>query len=103
MEHTIATCGRRLSRPLGANLCLTRQERRLKLELQRICASRAISLLTYQYCCVIVIRNITDRSCEMVFNPWRITRAMFLEEDEVASLLARLAGSVAEAEPGDPG
>ncbi len=39
----------------------------------------------------------------MVFNPWRITRAMFLEEHEVDSLLARLAGRAAEAEPDDPG
>ena len=38
-----------------------------------------------------------------MFNPWRITRAMFLEEDEVESLLARLAGRAAEAESGDPG
>ena len=39
----------------------------------------------------------------MVFNPWRITRAMFLEEDEVDALLARLAGRVAEAEIDDSG
>ena len=39
----------------------------------------------------------------MVFNPWRITRAMFLEEYEVDSLLARLAGRVAEAAADDLG
>lgn len=39
----------------------------------------------------------------MVFNPWRITRAMFLEEDEVASLVARLTGRAKEAGPDDPG
>ncbi|HEY3968102.1 MAG TPA: site-specific integrase [Planctomycetaceae bacterium] len=38
----------------------------------------------------------------MVFNPWRITRAMFLEEHEVESLLARLAELAAEAQPEDP-
>jgi integrase/recombinase XerD len=39
----------------------------------------------------------------MVFNPWRITRAMFLEEHEVASLLARLAERAADAGPDDQG
>lgn len=38
----------------------------------------------------------------MVFNPWRITRAMFLEEHEVESLLARLAERAAEAKSGNP-
>ncbi|MBI3860548.1 MAG: site-specific integrase [Planctomycetia bacterium] len=38
----------------------------------------------------------------MVFNPWRITRAMFLEEHEVESLLARLSARVRQAPPDDP-
>src|SRR5579862_6455382 len=39
----------------------------------------------------------------MVFNPWLITRAMFLEEEEVASLLTWLAARVAEAPADEPG
>jgi site-specific recombinase XerD len=39
----------------------------------------------------------------MVFNPWLITRAMFLEEEEAAALLACLATRVAEAPAEDPG